>query len=157
MPRRLSGTIKEEIRSLVIAPLLKEELLAVVFRGKYWLDGVVRVRVRGDLESIADMVRKLKYYPELRLVILDMDVNDQELEYMNRKLGLPILVVNDRGNVARSIGLSSEELKQLQRVLSFEEEEFIEPIRVTRIIAEALRSFSKRYSLDEATLEAPYD
>ena len=75
-------SIKPEIRVLgvddgIFVPRTKGtvDVIGVVYRGGYWIDGVMRTEVTIDgmdaTKNIAEMIKKAPHYAELRIVILD--------------------------------------------------------------------------------------
>jgi len=82
LPPKRFRCIKPEIRVLGVddgffVPHTKDkvDVVGVVYRGGYWLDGVMRTEVTVDgvdaTEKIAGMIKKSPHYQELRVVILD--------------------------------------------------------------------------------------
>jgi endonuclease V-like protein UPF0215 family len=74
--------VKPEIRILgvddgVFTPHSEElvDVVGVVYRGGYWLDGFMHTRVRVDgldaTEKLAEMIIKSPHYPQLRVVMLN--------------------------------------------------------------------------------------
>jgi len=74
--------IKPEIRSVGVDDGAfiphtrgKCDVIGVVFRGGYWLDGVMRTRVEVDgmdaTEKIAEMITSSPHYGQLRVIMLD--------------------------------------------------------------------------------------
>src|SRR3972149_9652412 len=74
--------VKPEIRILgiddgVFKPHSKElvDVVGVVYRGGYWLDGFMHTRVQVDgmdaTEKLAEMITKSPHYPQLRVILLN--------------------------------------------------------------------------------------
>lgn len=74
--------IKKEIRIVGIddGPFIprrvgKVDLIGIVFRGGYWLDGVMRTRVEVDgldaTDKIVDMIEASPHYKQLRVIMLN--------------------------------------------------------------------------------------
>jgi len=76
-------------------------VVGVVFRGGYWLDGVMQTKVRVDgfeaTNKIASMVLDSPHYKQLRVVILDgitfAGFNIVDIKRLNAKTELPVIAV----------------------------------------------------------------
>ncbi|KPV61481.1 MAG: hypothetical protein AOA65_2298 [Candidatus Bathyarchaeota archaeon BA1] len=101
-------SVKPEIRVLgvddgIFAPHTKGmvDIVGVVYRGGYWLDGVMRTKVIIDgmdaTEKIASMIIKSPHYDQLRVVMLNgitfAGFNVVDIKELHKKLGLPIIAV----------------------------------------------------------------
>jgi endonuclease V-like protein UPF0215 family len=82
MKERMIRSVKPEIRIIgvddgVFVPHTKGkcEIIGVVFRGGYWLDGVMRTQVEIDgmdaTEKIASMITRSPHHRQLRVIMLD--------------------------------------------------------------------------------------
>jgi endonuclease V-like protein UPF0215 family len=100
--------VKPEIRILGIddgafQPHMKGlvDVVGVVFRGGYWLDGVMRTEVEIDgmdaTEKIASMIMNSPHYDQLRVVVLDgvtfAGFNVVDVRELFKKTGLPVMAV----------------------------------------------------------------
>jgi endonuclease V-like protein UPF0215 family len=100
--------IKPEIRVLgvddgMFTPRRKSlvPVVGVVFRGGYWLDGVMHTRIEVDgfdaTDKIASMVVNSPHYKQLRIVMLDgitfAGFNVVDIQKLNSNLRLPIVTV----------------------------------------------------------------
>ena len=100
--------IKPEIRVLGIddgmfVPHSKgfASIIGVVFRGGYWLDGVMSTRVKVDgfdaTAKIAQMIMNSPHRKQLRVVMLDgvtfAGFNVVDIRKLNRKTNLPVIAV----------------------------------------------------------------
>jgi hypothetical protein len=100
--------VKPEIRILGIddgafQPHMKGlvDVVGVVFRGGYWLDGVMRTEVEIDgmdaTEKMASMIVNSPHYDQLRVVVLDgvtfAGFNVVDLKELFKKTGLPVMAV----------------------------------------------------------------
>jgi len=100
--------IKPEIRVLgiddgVFTPHLKGlvPVVGVVFRGGYWLDGVMHTKIEVDglkaTDKIASMITNSPHYKQLRVVMLDgitfAGFNVVDIKKLNIKTKLPVIVV----------------------------------------------------------------
>ena len=100
--------IKPEIRVLgvddgVFTPHVKElvPVVGVVFRGGYWLDGVMHTKVEVDgfdaAEKIASMIINSPHYKQLRVIMLNgitfAGFNVVNIKELNSKTKLPVIAV----------------------------------------------------------------
>jgi len=100
--------VKPEIRVLgiddgVFTPHSKElvDVVGVVFRGGYWLDGFMHTRVQVDgmdaTEKIAQMITNSPHYSQLRVVMLNgvtlAGFNIVDIKELHGKIRLPIIAV----------------------------------------------------------------
>ncbi len=100
--------VKPEIRVLgiddgVFIPHIKGvvDVIGVVFRGGYWLDGVMRTQVEIDgmdaTEKIASMIVESPHYPQLRVIMLNgvtmAGFNVVDIEELYEKVKLPVIAV----------------------------------------------------------------
>jgi len=100
--------VKREIRVLgvddgVFTPRSRElaDIIGVVFRGGYWLDGFMhtKVEVDGDdaTEKLSSMILQSSHYAQLRVVLLNgvtmAGFNVVDIQELHEKVQLPIIVV----------------------------------------------------------------
>ena len=100
--------VKPEIRVLgiddgVFTPHTKGvvDVIGIVFRGGYWLDGVMRTQVEIDgmdaTEKIASMIVESPHYDQLRVIMLNgvtmAGFNVVDIEGLYEKLKLPVIAV----------------------------------------------------------------
>ncbi|MBC7130733.1 DUF99 family protein [Candidatus Bathyarchaeota archaeon] len=100
--------IKPEIRVLGVDDGVFEPrtegivpIVGVVFRGGYWLDGVMytSVKVDGDeaTEKIAEMILNSPHYKQLRIIMLDgvtfAGFNVVDIKKLNETTGLPVVAI----------------------------------------------------------------
>lgn len=108
MKPRQFREIKREIRVLgvddgVFVPHVKGSALVVgvVFRGGFWLDGVMHTSVEVDgfdsVDKIASMVLASPHYKQLRVIMLDgitfAGFNVVDIRVLNEKTRLPVIAV----------------------------------------------------------------
>ena len=101
-------SVKPEIRVLgiddgVFVPHTKDvvDVVGVVYRGGYWLDGVMRTEVEVDgtdaTEKIASMIRDSPHYDQIRVVVLNgvtlAGFNVVDIKKLFKKVGLPVIAV----------------------------------------------------------------
>jgi endonuclease V-like protein UPF0215 family len=100
--------VKPEIRILgiddgVFTPHSKElvDVVGVVFRGGYWLDGFMHTRVQVDgldaTEKLVEMITKSPHYPQLRVIMLNgvtlAGFNVVDITELHRRVELPVVAV----------------------------------------------------------------
>lgn len=100
--------VKPEIRVLgiddgVFIPHTKGvvDVIGIVFRGGYWLDGVMRTQVEIDgmdaTEKIASMIVESPHYDQLRVIMLNgvtmAGFNVVDIEELYEKTKLPVIAV----------------------------------------------------------------
>jgi len=100
--------VKPEIRVLgiddgVFKPHSKElvDVVGVVYRGGYWLDGFMHTRVQVDgldaTEKLAEMIIRSPHYPQLRVIMLNgvtlAGFNVVDIEELYRRVKLPVVAV----------------------------------------------------------------
>jgi len=100
--------VKPEIRVLgvddgVFTPHVKGlvPVVGVVFRGGYWLDGVMHTKIRVDgfdaTRKIASMILNSPHYKQLRIIMLNgitlAGFNVVDIKKLNKKIKLPVIVV----------------------------------------------------------------
>jgi len=100
--------IKPEIRVLgvddgVFTPHVKDlvPVVGVVFRGGYWLDGVMHTKVEVDgfdaTEKIASMIINSPHYKQLRVIMLNgitfAGFNVVNIKELNKEVKLPVIAV----------------------------------------------------------------
>jgi endonuclease V-like protein UPF0215 family len=103
--------IKREIRIVGIddGPFIprtagKADLIGVVFRGGYWLDGVMRAKVEVDgldaTDKIVDMIKDSIHYKQLRVIMLDgityAGFNIVNIRRLFESTGLPVIALTKR-------------------------------------------------------------
>ncbi len=76
-------------------------IVGVVFRGGYWLDGVVHTKVEVDgldaTDNIASMITDSPHHKQLRVIMLNgvtcAGFNVVDIRKLNMKTGLPVIAV----------------------------------------------------------------
>jgi endonuclease V-like protein UPF0215 family len=122
--------IKPEIRVLgvddgIFVPHTKDtvDVVGVVYRGGYWLDGVMRTEVTVDgvdaTERIADMIKKSPHYEELRVVILNgitfAGFNVVDINKLFETVNLPVIAVAREKPDLEKIRKALENLPECKR------------------------------------------
>jgi len=100
--------VKPEIRVLgiddgVFRPHSKDmvDVVGVVFRGGYWLDGFMHTKVQVDgmdaTEKLTEMITSSLHYPQLRVVMLNgvtlAGFNVVDIKELHERVRLPIIAV----------------------------------------------------------------
>ncbi len=111
MTNRTLHIIKPEIRVVGIddgkfTPHSKEQvhIVGVVFRGGYWLDGIMHTTIIVDefdaTDRIADMITASPHYKQLRVILLNgitfAGFNIVDIKALNAKTGLPVIAVTQK-------------------------------------------------------------
>ena len=122
--------IKPEIRVLgvddgIFVPHTKGtvDVVGVVYRGGYWLDGVMRTEVTIDgmdaTEKIAAMIKKSPHYEELRVVILNgitfAGFNVVDINKLFKTVNLPVIAVMREKPDLEKIRKALENLPECER------------------------------------------
>ncbi|RLI47413.1 hypothetical protein DRO69_00590 [Candidatus Bathyarchaeota archaeon] len=123
-------SVKPEIRVLgvddgVFVPHTKGmvDVVGVVYRGGYWLDGVMRTEVEVDgtdaTEKIAAMIKRSPHYDQLRVVVLNgvtlAGFNVVDIKKLFKMIGLPVIAVTrDKPNF-EEIKAALENLPEAER------------------------------------------
>ena len=105
MVHRTLDVVKPEIRVLGVddgrfMPHTKDEVLVVgvVFRGGYWLDGVMHTVLTVD--ELARMVTSSPHYRQLRVIMLNgitfAGFNIVDIKKLNAVAGLPVIAVTHK-------------------------------------------------------------
>jgi len=173
--------VKPEIRVLgiddgVFTPRSRElvDVVGVVYRGGYWLDGFMHTRVQVDgmdaTERLAEMITNSPHYPQLRVIMLNgvtlAGFNVVDIEELYRRVKLPVLAVtrdkpdfDDIRKALRNLPNSQERWRAIERagkILRVRTREGEEPVYVhVAGISEddakrVLRSTSTRSNIPEA-------
>ena len=108
MPHKRFRSIKPEIRVLgvddgVFIPHSKGlvDVVGIVFRGGYWLDGVMRTQIEVDgldaTEKIALMIIESPHYKQLRVIMLSgitfAGFNVADIKELYNKTNLPVIAL----------------------------------------------------------------
>ena len=122
--------IKREIRVLgvddgIFVPHTKGmvDVVGVVYRGGYWLDGVMRTEVIIDgmdaTERIASMIRKSPHYDELRVVVLNgitfAGFNVVDINELFKRVDLAVIAVTREKPDLKKIRKALENLPESER------------------------------------------
>ena len=123
-------SIKPEIRVLgvddgVFIPHSKGlvDVVGVVFRGGYWLDGVMRTEVEVDgldgTEKIASMIIESSHYKQLRIIMLSgitlAGFNVVDIKELYNKTGLPVIAITRNMPNMKEIEQAIERLPEKEK------------------------------------------
>jgi hypothetical protein len=94
------------------------DVVGVVFRGGYWLDGFMRTRINVDgldaTPKIASMVHESPHYDQLRVIFLDGvtfgGFNVVDIKELFERLRLPVISVSRERPDLRSIKMALDNL-----------------------------------------------
>jgi endonuclease V-like protein UPF0215 family len=105
-------------------------IIGVVFRGGYWLDGVMSTRAEVDgfdaSDKIASMIVNSPHYKQLRVIMLDgvtfAGFNVVDIKQLNMETKLPVIAVTrdkpDFDDIKRALGHLPDPEKRWQAVLN---------------------------------------
>lgn len=104
------------------------DVVGVVFRGGYWLDGVMRTRVRVDgmdaTEKLAAMITGSPHYEQLRVIVLNgvtlAGFNVVDIHELFERVKLPVIAVTrdkpDFDDIRRALENLSESEKRWRAI-----------------------------------------
>jgi len=182
--RRAAGNIravKPEIRVLgiddgVFVPHSGDlvDVIGVVFRGGYWLDGVMRTQVRVDgmdaTEKLAAMITGSPHYAQLRVIVLNgvtlAGFNVVDIHELYERVKLPVIAVtrdkpsfDDIRKALKNLSESEKRWRAIERagrMFKVRTREGEEPVYVHAVglseqdAKQILRSTSTRSNIPEA-------
>lgn len=155
--------VKPEVRVLAVTgvkPLKvfpRIPLLGVVFRGCFWLDGLLKTSFSlqsNPLRALSRMVKRSSHYGQVRVVLLDAGfpwrAGGEEWKKLAENLNRPLILFCERRAAGcrpvelfgkakvwlEAFGLTLEEAGEVVRV-STVEPPLPEPLRVARMLAKA--------------------
>ena len=102
--------VKKEIRVLGIAAKNRSDsaiqAVGVVYRGKLYLDGVMRTSAKGPdiTEEIATMIDKSSHKPQIRVILLDAALLHEGIKIdpirLSNSLSKPVVTMNTEKHTA---------------------------------------------------------
>jgi len=156
--------VKPEIRVLAVTgvktsrSLKRFPILGVVFRGKHWLDGVLKTSASlhgSPVKALNRMVKRSGHYGQVRVVMADggfpWQVKTEEWGWLAERLGRPLILFNEKAsdgsNYSPIKGGFGKAWAKVFR-LSLDEAALVveastahppipEPLRIARMLAEA--------------------
>jgi len=101
----------------------KVDVIGVVYRGGYWLDGVMRTEVTIDgmdaTEKIASMIKESPHYDQLRVVVLNgvtfAGFNVVDINELRKRVNLPVIAVTREKPNFAEIKKALENLPERER------------------------------------------
>jgi len=114
---RTIQSVKGEIRILAIKdvplndPLRPLWVIGVIFRGGYWLDGMMRTQIPAEeldaTPSLIEMIRSSPHYDQIRVIMLDNIVLGRrkivDIDELYEKTGKPVILLMDRTPSTRDL------------------------------------------------------
>ena len=99
------------------------DVIGVVYRGGYWLDGVMRTEVTIDgmdaTEKIASMIKESPHYDQLRVVVLNgitfAGFNVVDINELHKRVNLPVIAVTREKPNFAEIKKALENLPERER------------------------------------------
>jgi len=147
--------IKREIRVLGLASWSKpdtgtHEIVGVIFRGKHWLDGVLKTSSGGPsmTTEVTEMIRHSKHHPQIRVILIHRELlNDGakiDPHRLSRETGKPVIALGFQNltqnsqNPTPSITVGIDE-KTAKRILKTTSRTglYTEALRVAGLLAES--------------------
>jgi len=103
-------SVKNEIRVLAISDIPLEDsskplwVVGVVFRGKYWLDGIMRTQIPSErlnaTQNLIEMIRASPHYDQIRVIMLsNITLGGRkiiDIEELYEKTLKPIILLMER-------------------------------------------------------------
>lgn len=90
--------LKKETRILGLDKCNPLVTTGAIVRGGLFLDGVVSFPAKIPPEHLADVIRRSKYFPELRLLMIHDRSHSSDLFNLHRSTGLPVILVPSRNH-----------------------------------------------------------
>ncbi|MEE8354895.1 MAG: DUF99 family protein [Candidatus Bathyarchaeia archaeon] len=147
--------IKREIRVLGLASYINpdtgsHETVGVIFRGKHWLDGVLKTSSGGPsiTPEVAETIRDSNHHPQIRVILLHRELLKDGAEIdphrLSRETGKPVIALgfqdppqnNPSPTSPLTVGIDAETATKVLKITS-RKGSYPEALRVAGIIAEA--------------------
>ena len=157
--------IKREIRVLGLASRSNldagtHETVGVIFRGKHWLDGVLKTSSEGPsvTAEVAETIRGSNHHPQIRVILLHRDLLNDGAEIdphrLSRETGKPVIALGfqDPPQNSRSptppitVGVDEKTAKKILKKTS-RTGLYSEALRVAGLIAESHSNRIKQHKL----------
>jgi endonuclease V-like protein UPF0215 family len=149
--------IKREIRVLGLASWSNpdtgtHETIGVIFRGKHWLDGVLKSSSGGPsiTTEVAETIRRSTHHPQIRVILLHRNrLNDgAEIDphRLSREIGKPVIALGFQDAPKNSqsppppitVGIDEETAKKILKITS-RTGLYPEALRVAGLLAESFK------------------
>ena len=144
--------IKREIRVLGLASYSNpdtgiHETVGVIFRGKQWLDGVLKTS-SGDLSitmEVAETIRRSNHHPQIRVILLN-DGAEIDPHRLSRETGKPVIALGFQATPQNSqnptppitVGIDKETAIRILEITS-RTGVYPEALRVAGLLAESFK------------------
>lgn len=149
--------IKREIRVLGLASWSNpktgtHETVGVIFRGKHWLDGVLKISSEGPsiTTEVAETIRHSNHHPQIRVILLHRDLLNDGAEIdphrLSRETGKPVIALGFQDSPQNSqsptppitIGIDEKTAKKILKIAS-RTGVYPEALRVAGLLAESFK------------------
>jgi endonuclease V-like protein UPF0215 family len=149
--------IKREIRVLGLASYSNpdtgtHETVGVIFRGKHWLDGVLKTSSGGPsiTMDVAETIRRSNHHPQIRVILLHRDLLKDGAEIdphrLSRETGKPVIALGFQDPPQNSqspippitVGVDEETVKRILKITS-RTGVCPEALRVAGLLAESFK------------------
>jgi endonuclease V-like protein UPF0215 family len=129
--------IKREIRVLGLTSYRNpdtgiHETVGVIFRGKHWLDGVLKTSSRGPsiTTDVAETIRRSNHHPQIRVILLHRDLLNDGAEIdphrLSRETGKPVIALGFQDSPRNSqsptqpitVGIDEKTAKRILKITS---------------------------------------
>ena len=147
--------IKREIRVLGLASWSNSdtdahETVGVIFRGKHWLDGVLKTSSRGPsiTTEVAETIRRSNHHPQIRVILLHRDLLNDVAEIdphrLSQETGKPVIALEFQDPPQNSqsptppviVGIDEKTAKRILKITS-RTGLYPEALRVAELIAKS--------------------
>ena len=149
--------IKREIRVLGLASWSTpdtgtHETVGVIFRGKHWLDGVLKTSSRSPsiTTDVAKTIRRSNHHPQIRVILIHRDLLKDGAEIdphrLSRETGKPVIVLGFQDPPQNSqsptplitVGIDEKTAIRILKITS-RTELFPEALRVAGLLTESFK------------------
>ena len=149
--------IKREIRVLGLASWSKSdtgthETVGVIFRGKHWLDGVLKTSSGGPsiTTEVAETIRRSNHHPQIRVILTHRDLLNDGAEIdphrLSRETGKPVIALGFQDTPQNSqsptppiaVGIDEKTAKRVLKITS-RTGLYPEALRVAGLLAESFK------------------
>ncbi len=150
--------IKKEIRVLGLTSSYQSEtriheIVAVIFRGKFWLDGVLRINSKDSeiIDKVIKLIKTSNHYPQIRVILINRDrlpSTNLNLQRLSAELKRPLISLGYKMTLQKGfysckwretpisfIGLVEKNALKVLNISSQNEEP--EALRIARLIVES--------------------
>ncbi len=148
--------IKREIRVLGLASWSTpdtgtHETVGVIFRGKHWLDGVLKTSSGGPsiTTEVVETIRRSNHHPQIRVILLHRDLlNDAEIDphRLSRETGKPVIALGFQDPKRNSqsptpfitVGIDEKTAKRILKITS-RARLYPEALRIAGLLADSIK------------------